>query len=242
MMKEKFKWAMEYEKIRHKHVPGALLMEISSALFMIVFGIVAWALLMTFPAMAVYIREKTHADFIVPKSDKDIKQEALAQSLLIWIRYMIYSALSVIVMYVGYVNNLLYFRSFTFPKYMIEHPLSMALFMLLGAVFVLLACVDFGFSTLARKKKSDTTDIIMTAFYFAGFGVYFLNGMYIQGFKWASLGIKFGGMAGNILLVVASVLLIIKLIYSVIKFEPGDFSGNPEEMLKNAKAKQRRTA
>lgn len=241
-MKEKFKWAMEYEKIRHKHVPGALLLEIGAALFMILFGIVAWAFLMTFPVMAVYIREKTHADYIVPKSNKDIEQEALAQSLLIWIRYMFYSALSVLLMYVGYVNNLLYFRSFTFPKYMREYPMSMGLFMLLGAVYVLVACVDFGFSTLARKKKPDTTDIIMTAFYFTGFAVYFLDGMYIQGFNWASLGIKFGGTAGNVLLAAATVLLVIKLIYSLAKFEPGGFKGSTEEMLKNAKAKQRRTA
>lgn len=241
-MTEKLRWALEYERIRHKYMKSSIVLEITAAVLMIGLGLVAWALLLSLPLTAVYLRDKNHADYIVPKSDKDIKQEAVAQGIVIALRYSLYFIIAVAVMYMGYKADLSYFKSFRSPELLEKYPVSMTGFIIFGIVYTFMTCIENGLARLCKRKKTDAGDIFISVLFIFGFAIYFSNGLYIQGIKWAGLGISFGGTATNVMLVTGILCTLVRLIYQIVKFEPGDFKGSTEEIFRMANMKKRSKA
>ena len=241
-MMEKLRWAFNYEKVRHKYMKASILLEITAALLIVGLGMVAWALLMTFPMIAIFIRERTHADFIVPKSDKEMKQEAIAQGVVVGVRYVLYYIISGAVMYAGYKADLSYYKSFDLPKYMDKYPVSIGLFIAFGIVYTLMCCIETGLGKVSEKRKMNGMDITISVLFIMGFATYFSNGLYIQGMKWAKPGSEFGGITTNVLLSIGIVCFIVRLVCEIVTFVPGDFRGSTEEIFARARAKKRRSA
>ena len=225
------KRALKYEKIRHKYNRGAILLELLGAVIVLMCGSMIWAALMSVQVFGMLLRECTHADFLVPKSDEEIKKEAVAIGAYVSGKYVILGMLMAVIEYVGVKNGFPLFTSSNFGKMINNHTAYTMFFLLLCFVNSVVLCISMSLKRNDMKKKAIFENTVWGAVELIAFIVVFSAGLDMQGLHFLWFGGSYEGIRAWLMMAAAMLILIVHCFVLVKNFKAGDFFGTEEEMV-----------